>query len=84
MTYAIDPNPLWRPDPATVGDTRMAHFMRDTNHACYADLWRWSVDRPEAFWSKIWDYCAVVGEKVKASCSTATKCLVPAGSPRRG
>ncbi|MBK8744438.1 acetoacetate--CoA ligase [Propionivibrio sp.] len=63
MTYAIDPNPLWRPDPATVGDTRMAHFMRDTNHACYADLWRWSVDRPEAFWSKIWDYCAVVGEK---------------------
>ena len=63
MTYAIDPIPLWRPDPATVGDTRMAHFMRDTNHACYADLWRWSVDRPEAFWSKIWDYCAVVGEK---------------------
>ena len=32
MTYAIDPIPLWRPDPATVGDTRMAHFMRETDH----------------------------------------------------
>ena len=63
MTYAIDPNPLWRPDPETVGNTRMAHFMQETSHADYADLWRWSVDQPEAFWSKIWDYCAVVGEK---------------------
>ncbi|MBK7566128.1 MAG: acetoacetate--CoA ligase [Propionivibrio sp.] len=63
MTYAIDPIPLWRPDPATVGDTRMAHFMRETDHNSYADLWCWSVDHPEAFWSKVWDYCAVVGEK---------------------
>jgi acetoacetyl-CoA synthetase len=63
MTYAIDQNPLWRPDPETVGNTRMAHFMQETSHADYADLWRWSVDQPEAFWSKIWDYCAVVGEK---------------------
>jgi len=63
MTYAIDPNPLWTPDPATLGETRMAQFMQATDHARYADLWRWSLDRPEAFWSKIWDFCGVVGEK---------------------
>jgi len=63
MTYAIDPNPLWTPDPATLGETRMAQFMQSTDHARYADLWRWSIDRPEAFWSKIWDFCGVVGEQ---------------------
>ena len=63
MTYAIDPNPLWKPDPVTLGETRMAHFMQSTDHARYTDLWRWSLDRPEAFWSQIWDFCGVVGEK---------------------
>jgi acetoacetyl-CoA synthetase len=63
MTYAIDPNPLWTPDPATLGETRMAQFMQATAHARYADLWRWSIDQPAVFWSKIWDFCGVVGEK---------------------
>ena len=41
MTCAIDPNPLWTPDPATLGETRMSQFMQATDHARYADLWRW-------------------------------------------
>ncbi len=28
MTYAIDSEPLWKPNPATVGDTRMAQLMQ--------------------------------------------------------
>ena len=63
MTYAIDNTPLWQPDPASVGDTRMAMFMRATGHASYADLWQWSVDQPEAFWSTLWDFCGAIGEK---------------------
>ena len=63
MTYAIDHTPLWEPNPATVGDTGMAQFMRKTGHGSYADLWQWSVDQPEAFWSTIWDFCGAVGDK---------------------
>ena len=63
MTYAIDSTPLWQPDPATVGDTRMAMFMRATGHGSYADLWQWSVDQPEVFWSTLWNFCGAVGKK---------------------
>lgn len=63
MTYAIDNTPLWKPDPATVGDTRMAQFMQAMGHGRYADLWQWSVDRPEAFWTQIWRFCGAVGER---------------------
>ena len=63
MTYAIDAAPLWRPNPQTVAATRMAQLMRATGHASYAELWQWSVDQPEAFWSMLWDVCGAVGEK---------------------
>ena len=32
MPSIADSTPLWRPDPATVGDTRMAKFMQSTGH----------------------------------------------------
>ena len=63
MTYAIDSAPLWKPDPATVRATRMAQLMQATGHGSYAGLWQWSIDQPEAFWSLLWDFCGVVGEK---------------------
>ncbi|HLO64968.1 MAG TPA: acetoacetate--CoA ligase [Azonexus sp.] len=63
MTYASAAQPLWRPNPHTVGDTRMAVFMQATGHGRYADLWQWSVDQPEAFWSTLWDFCGAVGDK---------------------
>ena len=62
MTYAIDSTPLWQPNPATVGDTRMAQFMQATGQGRYSDLWQWSVDQPEAFWREIWKFCAAVGD----------------------
>lgn len=63
MTYASEAQPLWKPNPHTVGDTRMAVFMQATGHGRYADLWQWSVDQPEAFWSTLWDFCGAVGDK---------------------
>jgi acetoacetyl-CoA synthetase len=62
MTYAIDSTPLWKPNPATVGDTRMAQFMQAMGRAPYAELWQWSVDQPAEFWSQIWRFCGAVGE----------------------
>ena len=61
MTYAIDAAPLWRPNPQTVAATRMAQLILATGHASYADLWQWSIDQPEAFWSLLWDFCGAVG-----------------------
>ena len=45
MSYAIDATPLWVPNPATVGETRMAQFMQQMGQHRYADLWQWSVDQ---------------------------------------
>ena len=63
MTYAIAAAPLWRPDPHAAGATRMAQLMQATGHNSYGELWQWSVDQPEAFWSLLWDFCGAVGEK---------------------
>ncbi len=63
MTYAIEAQPLWQPNPNTVGDTRMAMFMQAMGHGRYADLWQWSIDQPETFWSRLWDFCGAVGDK---------------------
>jgi len=63
MTYAIEAKPLWQPNPQTVDKTRMAQFMRSEGYESYADLWQWSIDMPEVFWSSLWNYCGVVGEK---------------------
>jgi acetoacetyl-CoA synthetase len=63
MTYAIDNTPLWKPNPATVGDTRMAQFIQAMGHGSYADTWRWSVEQPEQFWPQVWRFCGAVGER---------------------
>ena len=61
--------PLWRPDAARVAAAEMTAFMqaaaarRGAAIADYGALYRWSIDRPEQFWSAVWDFCAVIGER---------------------
>ena len=31
----------------------------------YSDLWRWSIDNPEQFWSCVVDFCGVIGDMGK-------------------
>ncbi len=38
-------------------------FMAEVGHSDYAGLHRWSVDRPEEFWSALWDFCGVVARR---------------------
>ena len=33
------------------------------NSDSFKDLWKWSVDNPEIFWSKFWDYSKIIGDK---------------------
>jgi acetoacetyl-CoA synthetase len=41
----------------------MAKFMQRADCASYAELHRWSVEHRENFWSLVWDFCEVRGEK---------------------
>jgi len=61
--------PLWTPSPARVAQSPLTAFMvaasgrAGTGFSSYADLHRWSVDRREDFWSLLWDFSGVIGEK---------------------
>ena len=56
--------PLWTPDPARAARTGMAQFAaRAGGFADYAALHRWSIEHRAEFWSLLWDFCGVRGEK---------------------
>jgi acetoacetyl-CoA synthetase len=62
----MDPEPIWRPDPDEIpaaNVTRFARWITERDRARltgdYLELWRWSTDRLEEFWSAVWDYFAV-------------------------
>lgn len=53
---------LWQADDARLGRSNIAAFTRwlDDSRSLafdsYQDLWQWSVDDIDGFWSAIWDY----------------------------
>ncbi len=59
--------PLWTPTPQRVADANITAFARrvEARHGVqlrdYEALWRWSIDRPEAFWREVWDDAGVIG-----------------------
>ena len=60
---------LWQPSPERIADanvTRFAALVRErhgVDTGDYAALHRWSVENRAAFWSAIWEYGAVIGER---------------------
>jgi acetoacetyl-CoA synthetase len=54
---------LWSPDPATPSEIgRFVAWLRDERGhdlTGYDDLWRFSVDDLDGFWSSVWDFCGV-------------------------
>jgi acetoacetyl-CoA synthetase len=60
---------LWEPDGKTVRDARVTRFMNwlEARHTLsaggYQDLWQWSVSQPGEFWSAVWDYFEVLGDR---------------------
>ncbi|MCX2781167.1 acetoacetate--CoA ligase [Microbulbifer thermotolerans] len=61
--------PLWRPTEQAIAATQMDQFRRRTNErhglslADYSELYRWSVDKREAFWSDLWDFAGVIASQ---------------------
>jgi acetoacetyl-CoA synthetase len=54
---------LWTPSPERAARSELARFMKLAGKRDYAELHRWSVEHSPEFWSLMWDYGKVRGEK---------------------
>ena len=60
--------PLWRPSAERIAASNLTAFMgrieRDHGVALrsYDEVYAWSIDEMEAFWTTVWDYCGVIAE----------------------
>jgi acetoacetyl-CoA synthetase len=63
---------LWEPSAELVERSRMTEFIRwlererGLSFAGYEELWRWSVDDLDGFWSAIWEFFEVQADGVPA------------------
>jgi len=64
-----DTGKLWSPSAEAVETAALMDFTRQAAavagraFASYTELHRWSIEEPAAFWSLVWDFCGVIGEK---------------------
>lgn len=61
-----DEKPLWSPSPERVKSSNLSAFaglLGEGNFSDYHELWRWSNEHKEEFWSKFWDFAGIIGEK---------------------
>jgi acetoacetyl-CoA synthetase len=60
--------PLWKPSEKVVQESALEDFAKFINFKSnknFKDLWKWSIDNPELFWSRFWDYSKIIGDKGK-------------------
>ena len=59
---------LWKPSGKRKKESLLEDFSKYINiksNYNFKTLWKWSVDHPEEFWSKFWDYSKIIGDKGK-------------------
>lgn len=62
-------NPLWTPSPERMDAALMDDFMQFAedrsghNLKNYPELYQWSIENSELFWSALWDFSKLIGEK---------------------
>ena len=60
---------MWQPSRERVATANLTQFMAlvRSRHGIeardYAQLYDWSISQPEQFWSTLWDYTGVIGER---------------------
>ena len=60
--------PLWRASDKKIQESLLndfCRFIKINKSKNFKELWKWSVDNPELFWSKFWDYSKIIGHKGK-------------------
>ena len=59
-------NYLWKPSNKLVENSILKNFTKyiglDFKNN-FKKLWKWSVENPEIFWSKFWDFSKIIGTK---------------------
>ena len=61
--------PIWSPSVERIGRANITRFIERAAGGPapqvrdYASLHAWSVDRPAEFWSLLWDFLGIIGEK---------------------
>ena len=62
-------HPLWTPDPERIATSEWMKFARFAGERTGSDLsdpddlHQWSIEDRGDFWSAVWDFCEVVGDK---------------------
>src|SRR5712691_12782047 len=60
--------PLWTPSPERVEGANITAFMKQVNERhgqslrSYPQLYQWSIDHLEDFWTAVWDFGGVIAE----------------------
>ena len=54
--------PLWTPSPERMAASNLARFMAPLGFTTFEQVLRHSVEEPEAFWARLWDFCDVKAE----------------------
>jgi acetoacetyl-CoA synthetase len=66
-----DIQPLWTPSQASIDAANLTRFIQQVNRhhhleiSDYDALYQWSIDDKENFWSEVWDFCGIIGDKGK-------------------
>ena len=58
--------PLWKPSEKRTQDSVLEDFTKFINFKSnknFKELWKWSINNPDIFWSKFWDYSKIIGYK---------------------
>ncbi|MBT2224671.1 acetoacetate--CoA ligase [Nonomuraea sp. NEAU-A123] len=65
---------LWEPTEDIVARAKLTRYLEWLGRAGsgYEEVWRWSVDSPAEFWTSIWDYFQVIGERGDGPVMTGT------------
>ncbi len=66
---SADSQPLWQPDAKRIAASNLEQFrlraekLTGQGLADYQTLHRWSIEDRAAFWTLIWDFCEIIGER---------------------
>ena len=58
--------PLWQPSEKLKENSLLKGFCKFINFKSsnnFKEIWQWSIDNPNDFWSKFWDYSKIIGDK---------------------
>ena len=60
---------LWQPSSMEIDTTQACDFIQEVNKQFqiklgdFEDLYQWSCNYPELFWSSFWDYASIIAER---------------------